>query len=248
MFSQGTLSTSSRIYPGGLSDGFEQSWEFSPSCWVLGGGQVPPRLRHMPPRETAREGVPASQPPDPGRPIHSGLSGLQQPPAALKYLPAPHLKSFWKRRWVSQEPGESSGTGLDQFLELTFWKSNGRLEPSPGPNKPRRWPKGEPISHHILHLGPGLPNLLGAGAHPKTFQVWVHISRASVCSRQPQIGIVLAENEIFWPGCGEISCQWGNWGWSHLDASDWLGLWPRMPGVSIPTALFRRHLGLWGRR
>ena len=79
MFSQGTLLTSSGIHPERLSHGFEQSWEFSPSCCVSAGGQAPPRLRHMPPRGAAREGVPACRPPDPGRPIHSGLPGLQHP-------------------------------------------------------------------------------------------------------------------------------------------------------------------------
>ena len=79
MFSQGTLLTSSGIHPERLSHGFEQSWEFSPSCCVSAGGQAPPRLRHMPPRGAAREGMPACRPPDPGRPIHSGLPGLQHP-------------------------------------------------------------------------------------------------------------------------------------------------------------------------
>lgn len=199
MFSQGTLLTSSGIYPERLSRGFEQSWEFSPSCCVLGGGQAPPRLRHMPPRGRARE-VPASRPPDPGRPVHSGLPGLQQPPAARKYLPAPHPKSFWKRRRVSREPGESSGTGLDRFLELTVWKGDGHLEPSPRPTQATEVTKGEPVSHRVLRLGPGLPSLLGAREHPKAFRVWVRISRAGVRSRQPQIGILLAENELVWHG------------------------------------------------
>lgn len=193
---QGTLSTSSGIWAAYRMA--SSSLGVFPSCWVLGGPSAFTTKAHASPEEQPGRG--ASLPaPDPGRPIHSGLSGLRQ------HLPAP-TRRHSGRRWVSQAR-ESSGTGLDRFLELTALEKQWPSGTFRGPNKPWRWPRGEPVSHHSLILDPGFPAFSRGWRAPQDFQSLGPHFRASVCSGHPQIGIVLAENETFWHGCGEISCQ-----------------------------------------